>query len=73
MSPGEKVMQKLHLKQPGIACGPFAKYRGRIQKLKEKGDLKYIYKNLLDNTCFTDDAACSVFRYLAIRTFQTRF
>ena len=31
-------MPKLHLRQPGftyIACGPFTKYRERIQKIKE--------------------------------------
>ena len=41
-------MPKLHLRQPGFtysASGPFTKDRERIQKCKEIGNLKYIYKN----------------------------
>ena len=33
-------------------CGTFAKNKEKIQKLKEKGDTKYIYKNELDKACF---------------------
>ena len=43
-----EFMPKLHLRQPGFtysASGPFTKDRERIQKCKEIGNLKYIYKN----------------------------
>ena len=33
-------------------CGPFTKNKEKIQKLKEKRDTKYIYKNELDKACF---------------------
>ena len=48
---GDKFMPEMHLKQPGFtysACGPFTKYKKRIQKFKETGDTSYIYKNELD-------------------------
>ena len=51
----DKFMPEMHLKQAGFtcsACGPFTKNKGRIQKLKEKGDTSYIYKNELDKACF---------------------
>ena len=50
----------MHLKQPGfayIASGPFTKNKKRIQKFKETGDSKYIYKNELDKVCFQYDMA----------------
>ena len=53
-------MPELHLRQPQFtysACGPFTKYKQRIQKFKETGDAKYIYKNELDKACFAHDAA----------------
>ena len=37
----------MHLKQTGFtysACGSFNKKKERIQKFKETGDLRYIYK-----------------------------
>ena len=40
----------MHLKQPGFsnsACGSFTKNKEKIQKFKETGDTKYIYKNQL--------------------------
>ena len=46
--PGDKFMPKMHLKQPGFtysACGAFTKNKERIQKFKETGDTKYIYRN----------------------------
>ena len=36
----------MHLRQPGFtynACGPFTKNKGKIKKIKETGDLRYIY------------------------------
>ena len=34
------------------ACGPFTKIKERIQKFKEKGKTKYIYRHELDKACF---------------------
>ena len=45
---GDKFMPELHLKQPGFTysvCGPFTKHRKRIQKLRETGHLKHLYRN----------------------------
>ena len=55
---GDKFMPEMHLKQPGFtysACGPFTKNKERIQKFKETGDTKYIYRNEIDKTCFQHD------------------
>ena len=48
---GDKFMLEMHLKEPEFtysACGPFTKNKERIQKFKETGDTRYIYKNELD-------------------------
>ena len=50
------------------AYGTFNKHRERIQKFRETGNLKHIYKNELGKTCFSHDAACSDHKYLAKRT-----
>ena len=45
---GDKFMVQLHLKHPGFtysASGPFTKLRERIQKVRETGNLKYLYRN----------------------------
>ena len=50
--PGDKLMPQMHLKQPGFtysACGLFTKNKDSMQKFKEPGDTKYIYKNELDS------------------------
>ena len=63
-------MPEIHLKQPGFtysACGPFTKNKERIQKFKETGDTKYIYKNELDKACFQHDMAYGDFKDLARR------
>ena len=55
---GDKFMLEIHLKQPGFAysvCGPFTKNKEQIQKCKETGDTRLIYKNELDKTCFQHD------------------
>ena len=58
---GGKFMPEMHLNQPTVlgkpgftysACRPFTKNKERIQKFKETGDTKYIYRNELDNACF---------------------
>ena len=44
-------MSEMHLKQPGFtysACEPLTKNKERIQKFKETGDSRYIYRNELD-------------------------
>ena len=64
-------MPELHLKQPGFtysACGPFTKHRERIQKFRETGNLKHLYRNELDKACFAHDAAYSDSKDLAKRT-----
>ena len=45
---GEKFMQELHLKQPRFTqnpCGTFTKHWERIQKIRETGNFKHLYKN----------------------------
>ena len=57
---GDKFMPEMHLRQPQFtysACRPFTKHKQRIQKFKETGDAKYIYKNELDKARFAHDAA----------------
>ena len=67
----DKFMTELHLKQPWItysACGPFTKHRERIQKSREAGNLKLLYRNELDKACFVHDTAYSDSKDLAKRT-----
>ena len=43
-------MAEWHLRQPGFvysACGPFTKHCERIQKFRETGNLKHLYRNEL--------------------------
>ena len=64
-------MLEMHLKQPGFtysACGPFTKNKETIQKFKETGDTRYIYKIELDKACFQHDVAYGDFIDLARRT-----
>ena len=68
---GDKFMPEMHLNQPGFtysACGPFTKNKEKIQKLKEAGDMSYIYKNELDKACFQHDMAYGDFKDLARKT-----
>ena len=68
---GDKFMSDMHSKQPGVtysARGPFTENRKRIQKFKQTGDTKYIYKNELDKACFQHDMAYGDFKDLARRT-----
>ena len=70
LSAGNKFMPEMHLKQPGFtysASGPFTKNKERIQKFKETGDTKYIYKNELDKACFQHNMAYGGFKDLARR------
>ena len=59
---GEFLFAELHLKQSGFTysvCGPFTKHRERIQKFRETGNLKHLYRNELYKACFAHDAASS--------------
>ena len=61
----------MHLKHPQFtysACGQFTKTKERIEKFKETGDLRYIYKNELDKGCFQHDIAFGDFKDLPERT-----
>ena len=64
-------MPEMHLKQPQFtysACGSFTKNKKRIQKFKETGDSRCIYRNELDKACFQHDMAYADFKDLAKRT-----
>ena len=56
---GDSFTPEMHLRDPIVgnysACGPFAKYKQRIQKFIETSDIIYIYKNELDKACFQHD------------------
>ena len=68
---GDKFMPEMHLRQPGFtysACGPFTKNNIRIQKFKQTGDSRYIYRNELDKACFQHDMAYGDFKDLKKRT-----
>ena len=72
---GDKFMPELHLKQPGFtysASGLFMKPCERIQKFREIGNLKHVYRNELDNACFAHDAAYSDIKDLAKRTISEK-
>ena len=45
---GDKFTPEIHLKQCGFtygASGSFTKNKGRIKKIKKRGDSRYIYQN----------------------------
>ena len=68
---GDKFIPEMHLKQPRFTdstCGSFTKNKERIQKFKETGDSRYIYKNELDKAFFQHDMAYGDFQDLARRT-----
>ena len=68
---GDKCMPEMHLRQPGFtysACGPFKKNKEIMQKFKQTGDAKYIYKYELDKACFQHDMAYGDFKDLKRRT-----
>ena len=72
---GVKFMPEMHLKQPGFtysACGPFTKNKKRIQKFKETGYSRYIYKKELDKAYFQHDMAYGGFKDLVRRTASDR-
>ena len=73
---GDNFVPEMHLKQPVFtynACGPFTKNKERIQKLKETGDIGYIYKNELDKACFQHDMVYGDFKDLAKEQLLMKF
>ena len=68
---GDKFMPELHLTQQRFtysAFGPLTKYRKRIQKFRERGNLKHLHRNKLYKACFAHDAAYLDSKDLAKRT-----
>ena len=68
-------MPELDLKQTGLtysASGPFTKHCERIQKFRETGHLKHLYRNELDKACFAYDAAYSDSKDLPNRTISDK-
>ena len=68
---GDKFMPETHLRQPQFtcsACGPITKNKGKIQKFKQTGNSRYIYKNESDKACFQHDMAYGDFKDFKKRT-----
>ena len=68
-------MPELHLKQPVFfysAGRPFTKHRERIQKFRETGNSKHLYRNELYKACFPHDAAFLDSKDLAKRTISDK-
>ena len=64
-------MPGMHLRQIRFicsACGPFIKNKERIQKLKETGDLRFIYQKELDKAYFQHDMVYGDFKDVIRRT-----
>ena len=68
---GDKLMPKMHLKQPGFtysACCLFTKNKERIEKFTQTGNTNFIYKKELDKPCFQHNMAYDKSKYLTKRT-----
>ena len=68
-------MPELHLKQPRFtysACEPFTKHRERIQKFRETGNSKHLYRNELGKACFVHDVGYHDSKDLAKRTISDK-
>ena len=68
---GDKFMPEMHLRQLQFVyspCGPFARHKERIKKLKQTGDTRYVYRNDLDKACFQHDSAYADNKDLINRT-----
>ena len=73
---GDKFMPQMHLRQPRFvysACGPFTRHKERIEKVKQTGDTRYIYRNELDKACFQHDSAYADHKDLINRTKSNKF
>ena len=62
------ICQRPALDKLGFTYRSFTKSKERIQKFKETGDTKYIYRNELDKAYFQHDMAYGDFKDLARRT-----
>ena len=72
----DKFVLEMHLRQPGFiynACGPFTKRKDRIQKFKQTGDSKYIYRDELDKACFQHNLAYGDFKDLKKEQLPIKF
>ena len=68
---GDKFMPEMHVRQPQFvysACGPFTRHKERIEKFKQTGDTRSIYRNKLDKACFQHDSAHADHKDLINRT-----
>ena len=68
---GDKFMPEMHLRQPRFvysACGPSTRHKERIKAFKHTGDLRYIYRNELDQACFQHDSPYADHKDLINRT-----
>ena len=57
---GDMLIYEMRLRQPifrNSACAQFTENKKRIQKVKQTGDLIYIYQNELYKACFQHDMA----------------
>ena len=73
---GDKVMPKMHLKQPRFtysAWGSFNKNKERIQKFMQTGNTNYFYRNDLDKARFQHDMACGKYKDLTKITELDKF
>ena len=64
-------MPEMHLRQSRFvysACGPFTRHKERIKEFKRTGDMRYIYRNELDEACFQHDSAYADHKDLINRT-----
>ena len=71
LSARDKFMLEMHLRQLGFTystCGPLTKKKEKMQKLKETADLRHIYQNELDKSCFRHDMAYGDFQDLPRKT-----
>ena len=70
LSSGDKTMSEMHFRQSGFSfssCGSFTQNEERMPKFEETGDSLYIYKNVLDKTCFQHGMTYGDFKGLARR------
>ena len=68
-------MPELHLKEPRFtfsAYGLYTNHCERIQKSRETGNLKHLYRNELNKACFAHDAAYCDSKDLAKRTISDK-
>ena len=68
---GVKFMPEIHLRQPEFtysACGPITKNTQKTQKIIQKGDITYTYKNELDKARFQHDMAYGKYKDLERKT-----